>query len=387
VLAPPGEMHTALHFFRLGRPLWGSYPEQTIYKIQSFAQVKLFGGLSCFDAVSPERQIHVSLAVLGSRLGGLTPLRFSLASELVAGYMATCVHVAPDRESIAVAFPSEPALAAGAALTMQDTRTLVSMLTLLKDGMQNGDVSAGYRGELVARLVLLLCYDSFCSVDNPLPLVPLLEFLARLGVTSATKLDAGVHIYFEAANPAELYVRFNHFIPLSQPVQLSHLTMAAKRAAAVHFKPGQPGGDEAIPIINRCNTVVGSLSVQVKNVSSSVHDSHWPQSATSMLHCAHIYSLEDDSHADFVKNSVGLYLQLGAGKSFQVETAAALRSTATSAKSYSYHQHAAIFGMQFPFLSAEVTTALRSLLGLQDQAGAASSPTWWSMIFPLDATG
>ena len=364
---------TALDFFQLGRPLWATYPDQVASKIQSFAKNKLFGGFNRFSDVSHKRYLHTAMSVIGSRIGGLVPLRFSLASELVAGYMATCLNVSPDRESITAAFPSEPALAAGAALAMDDSQVLVTFLACLRDAMQNGEVSAGYRGELVARLLLLLCYDYFCSDDDPLPRVPLVSFLEKFGAQITFEVDT-----------SDLYVRFNHFIPLTQSVSLDHLSAAANRGAALHFKPGQPGGDGAVPIFNNENVVVGAMSYQAKNIGSSLHDSHWPQSASSMLHCSHIYA-NDDLTPSFVNNSVGLYLQMGAPRTlFFVTAGTELLSVTTRSATQNYNQHNALFGMKYPFLDDTVVVALKSLLLIRDQAGASSDSKWWSKIFPLD---
>ena len=371
-------VHT-LDFFHLGRPLWKALPDQTPREIQLFACFKLLGGLSVFDLVAPDRKLHVSLATLGARLGGLTPLRFSLASELVAGYMATCVYVAPDRESITATYPSEPALASGAALAMKDTEVLVSMLKYLRDAMQNGEVNAGYRGELVGRLLLLLCYDCCCQeMSDPLPMVPLQKFLEKLGIDSKQ---------FSCNGDGSLFVRFNHFIPLSQPVLFSHLQAAATRGAALHFKPGQSGGDEGIPILNSSGDVVGALSVQEKNLSS-LHDKYWPQSATSMLHCDHIYSksdVPDEKLKSFQKNSVGLYLQLGA-PALPIVYASQLPSGMASRKTPAklYDRHAIFYGCKYPFLDPKVSESFRTILSLRDQSGTLEDLEWWNNIFPLD---
>ena len=77
--------------------------------------------------------------------------------------MGTCLHISDDRRSIYVDYPSEPILAEAAASLMEKQSDYVTMLSILENSLKLSIVDTGYRGELVARLILLQFMDHWTS--------------------------------------------------------------------------------------------------------------------------------------------------------------------------------------------------------------------------------
>ena len=73
--------------------------------------------------------------------------------------MATCIKVDKDRKSLYITYPSEPILSEAAARLMMSQEFYNSMIIKLSNQVSKSKIEGGYRGELVARLLLLRCYD------------------------------------------------------------------------------------------------------------------------------------------------------------------------------------------------------------------------------------
>lgn len=91
----------------------------------------------------------------------------------VASNLAHCLWMSPDREALFVQYPSDPVLgfftgsiplvfvSADAAQDLFYVgRNLQSLLILLRWAIWNSVIDKGQLGELVARLLLILCFDS-----------------------------------------------------------------------------------------------------------------------------------------------------------------------------------------------------------------------------------
>lgn len=98
------------------------------------------------------------LAVLGLSVGlDITP-QFSVASQLVKSHMRTCCHISHDRSFIYTTTVVEPVLAEAAARIQHQIQHQFGegmFLQVLSRFCKRGIVENGYRGELVARVVLI----------------------------------------------------------------------------------------------------------------------------------------------------------------------------------------------------------------------------------------
>ena len=164
--------------FRKGRPLWFTTLEVNSFNIRAlvkFAKIKLLCKLPDKNGVfiSTELKEAEALAVMDCRMC-LTVDSFSRsASDMVTSHMAECIGITSDREQIHTAYPPEPILAgiyllntfpenfviileaAAQLLRNRHTEYLRHLNTLIKTGI----VDAGFRGELVARFLLLEAWE------------------------------------------------------------------------------------------------------------------------------------------------------------------------------------------------------------------------------------
>jgi hypothetical protein len=83
--------------------------------------------------------------------------------------MAVCYHMSDDRSKIEYGYPSEPmlALASYSGYTRISTQhiNLKSLIIALINMTKSGMVEAGYRGELVGKLILLFAFDECQRLD------------------------------------------------------------------------------------------------------------------------------------------------------------------------------------------------------------------------------
>ncbi|CAG8628932.1 11245_t:CDS:2 [Paraglomus occultum] len=166
------------YFFHYGRPLWGgllkatdAYTSKQVLrpeKILEIAKSKLIGGLDLEDWITKKYNekitISESVAVLGPRLCIDVVPQTELAADLVASYMSLCYYISDTRESVMIDYPSDPVLAEASARITNNTNKigLVHYVHALIGALREGSVEGGYRGELVARLILTMAWDKAC---------------------------------------------------------------------------------------------------------------------------------------------------------------------------------------------------------------------------------
>ncbi|CAG8701632.1 16676_t:CDS:2, partial [Dentiscutata erythropus] len=117
-------------------PLWSSLmlSSYELQEIINLAMDKLVGLRLCIDIV-PQSEY---------------------ASDLVSSYMRLCLKISNDHKSIIISMPSEAVLAEASAQIMNDPEIgLIELINTLTSVLKNGIVEGGYRGELIARLLLL----------------------------------------------------------------------------------------------------------------------------------------------------------------------------------------------------------------------------------------
>ncbi|CAG8826329.1 32652_t:CDS:2, partial [Racocetra persica] len=158
------------HFFQYGRPLWGALllppgeakgmaPERII----ELAMDKLIGGEN-FSIWKKRAKNNIgileTLAILGPRLCiEISPQSIYMPS-LMANNMRLCINVLRSHEYIITEMPTEPLLTEASTRIMNDPYiSLTELINQLSSALKNGVVEGGYRGELVARLLLLNAWD------------------------------------------------------------------------------------------------------------------------------------------------------------------------------------------------------------------------------------
>ncbi|CAG8647176.1 8011_t:CDS:2, partial [Ambispora gerdemannii] len=122
------------YFFRYGGPLWGG-----------LLNVKdTYSSLDFEDWITKKHTekitISESIAFLGARLCIDVVSQTELATELVASYMKASVHITNNINVIG----------------------LSHFVGTLINALREGSVKGGYRGELVARLILMMAWDKAC---------------------------------------------------------------------------------------------------------------------------------------------------------------------------------------------------------------------------------
>ena len=118
-----------------------------------------------------ESSIGEAMAILGVRVCVDVVPQCQLSDLLVAQHMRTLYFVSEDRESMVTGYFSEPVLVQAAAQLTNEASSEVHsalnkwrvLLKLLLGSLRKGMVDAGFRGELVARVLLLLAWDKCCD--------------------------------------------------------------------------------------------------------------------------------------------------------------------------------------------------------------------------------
>ncbi|KAG9297278.1 hypothetical protein G9A89_009960 [Geosiphon pyriformis] len=300
-------------------------------------QKLLGGGITAYDWLN-KPTLASGLAILSSRISLDVTAESRIASELVAGFMGICVHVSEDRHKLLAFYPSEPILAEAAALLMKDQNVLRKLLHFLLDALHTGYIEPGYRGELVARLLLMIAWDHATRDRDISPHLGNLgyskEFVSRpirvkeflISLFGQENYDE--HIQSFPQKLANGLLAFTHFIPVTYTPNQTQLRTLFIRFAAVICKRNQAGVDLIIPVLldwdGSSPISVDSMSyflIQVKNWSK-VYDAHWPSSATSKLSREFVY--KGKTTEENQNPYLSLYLQLGAPEpaleSFYIES-------------------------------------------------------------------
>ena len=182
--------------------------------------------------------------------------------------MATCIEVSADRRSLFIGYPSEPVLAVAAANFMNDPNALPDILDALISGSKSGEVEAGYRGEQVARIIILLARDEAAKKkypNNPLALakpVTVYEFLSQLigsGNMNDIRSATGKQLEPEVLNAL---ITMTHFVPLTYIPDSTDLSLMLHRCAAAVMKRNAKGIDALIPALTQSDKHV-LIHVQV----------------------------------------------------------------------------------------------------------------------------
>jgi hypothetical protein len=168
-------------------------------------------------------------------------------------------------------------------------------LESLLQSLKNGQVNAGYRGELVARILLMMAWDACCLISLPedqllssgvfLKAVSLVQFLDSLFCLDE-KIMSGLKTVFDNGEN-RAWVRCSHFIKIDYVPNTTQLVQLFRRGAAAVTKELQAGTDLVIPIVFCQNhktkideRMVSCVFVQVKNLKDL--DAGYPETATTL---------------------------------------------------------------------------------------------------------
>jgi hypothetical protein len=352
----PREAEDPAFMFRWGRPLWGSLLEAqshnmalTSDRIIDLARDKIIGGTN-FTSWKQDKSRKTfsaaeTLSILGPRLCIDVSPWTSLSSQLVSNHMWLCLHVSEQRDRIATSLPSEPILAEAASRIMNDPSVDVSeLLNVLASTFKEGVVLGGYRGELVARFLLLRAWDVACdkriqsttlTVNNQYSLsMPLGDFLKSLLASEAYEklaphLEDEKDSTYMQSTLCNALIKFTHFVKVTYTPSRQELLQFFIRGAAILCKECEKGADIIIPIfMGKVGTSLDAdrisyVLIQVKNLQNDAWDDAYPSSATSALSPARI-GIEDLPHMPFLS----IYMQLRSHTNrFEIPNSPKLRTT------------------------------------------------------------
>ncbi|CAG8517317.1 1923_t:CDS:1 [Funneliformis mosseae] len=258
---------------------------------------KLLGGANNFEN---SRKGITSLAILSSVVGLDMSPQSKFASELVASHMATCLAVSEDRERLIVVYPSEPLLSE-AAFELMSASTLSQILTQFNILLKKGIVEPGPRGEIVARIILVLVAYRLRAQRAENSVKAFLNELYKEG--SMPDLRDAKQEFIEGT---VAFIHFNaiEYVPTKKTLEEFYI-----RRCAFIMKRNHPGADICIPV----KLVTGGYSIiiiQIKNINSSSvkADENYPFSARSMFSCNYVFDNSDLKEHD--EQYLCLYWQL-----------------------------------------------------------------------------
>ncbi|EFJ35082.1 hypothetical protein SELMODRAFT_404901 [Selaginella moellendorffii] len=152
-----------------GRPLWQALVKASASArdVLLLAVDKLLGGTGSFDKCMLERgglSHEACLATLGCRVCIDINPHATIITDMVASHLLSVMSISDDRTLVWTHWATEPLVAAAAAQVLRAQGKVGTgwkeCLEALVTGMKRGWVDRGYRGELVARVLLLLAVDS-----------------------------------------------------------------------------------------------------------------------------------------------------------------------------------------------------------------------------------
>eukprot|EP00743_Colponemidia_sp_Colp-15_P006055 GILK01006508.1.p1 GENE.GILK01006508.1~~GILK01006508.1.p1 ORF type:complete len:637 (-),score=63.33 GILK01006508.1:158-2068(-) len=256
-----------LRLFSRGRPLWKSFLPMTHGNPElmvKFAATKLKGGAATLG------NAEVHLAWLACRYCLHLVPQSSFCDALLAGHMATCLWISSERDAVLVSYASEPVLPEASAWELSSVDNASAALQTLTSALMNGLVEASYRGELVARILLLpftTLQTTYFSQAFTLHCY-LSSLLGSKTVKNILKLPAAV---------LAATLQVTHFVPIDYEISCPEELQALYdcRAAAI-CKRNQQGDDLVIPFKmaqdnGSPEAVYSAIKIQCKNWASDLH--------------------------------------------------------------------------------------------------------------------
>jgi hypothetical protein len=269
------------HMALFGRPLWYAYEDSE--DMNDVAKLKLLGGKQ-YSTFDPMNKDHV-FAALSFRLSldvcSQNPSSVSLIKTAVNSFMRIVISMDQETGTMDTITPSEPVLAKAAMehLCLEANWTM-SIRTLTKQLLEPALIDKGHKGELYARLVLILAHDLVRwepvpeSAPKFRPTFTVFDFLEAL---YAKDHHGPIRKIPEQIGMAKM--NFTHFVPayatLTSEVIPALCHDLLRRSAAMQLAE-QEGVDLLLPIYygqeegefdpSEC----GVILVQIKNQAKAI---------------------------------------------------------------------------------------------------------------------
>ena len=274
------------HMALFGRPLWYAYEDSE--DMNREAKLKLLGGKQFSTTFNPMNRDHVFAALsfrlsLDVRLQNPSSLLFTRTA--VNSFMRVVISMNQETGTMDTLTPSEPVLAKAAMEHLcSEANWTNSIRTLTQQLLEPGLIDKGHKGELYARLVLILAHDLVRWVTSePVPqsapkfrpTFTVFDFLTALYGEDYRGL---IHEIPEQIGMAKM--NFTHFVPayatLTSEVIPALCHDLLRRSAAMQLAEREEVVDLLLPIYYGQEegefdpSKYGVILVQVKNQSEAM---------------------------------------------------------------------------------------------------------------------
>jgi hypothetical protein len=242
---PNNNLDEAKYRFTLGRPLWKITLDYYIATESSVTsaldELITFGGV-CMP--NDEGKIACIAVLTGINISPLS----TIANELVASHMATCLAIDSNRESLFMMYPVEPVLAEAAKHYIKHEyghRKLSKVFEPLQDCFRIGAIDRGHNGELIAKLLILLGMFQISEVGSVVSSCQcVLDALFGKDVMNNESLaHAGDEFSFNCFT--ELVRNSKYWVESDAQHELASYF---NRGVAIQLPRGHPGADLLLPI-------------------------------------------------------------------------------------------------------------------------------------------
>jgi hypothetical protein len=258
---------------KFGRPGWWAIHHHYSNKnMLEFARMKLTGMQNSDELfyapvlgrTKDKKRLRL-LSVLAPRLALTTGPYTREAAEIVASHLAIVVSADHHRHFLSTTYPSEPLVAAASASLTYKRYGWANTLSALTTYVQTGIVDAGYRGELLTKILCLMAVDESMSLERanwPSPIycpfavpVKVSVFLDNLIAPPAKFNTFSDALRSTSINDQRLaqflngYVFFNHFIRMEEKLTMPATVQAFNRCAALQLRTNSPLIDHIIPVM------------------------------------------------------------------------------------------------------------------------------------------
>ncbi|KIX02497.1 uncharacterized protein Z518_08438 [Rhinocladiella mackenziei CBS 650.93] len=267
------------HMAQFGRPLWHAYAYEG-HDMIKLAKLKLIGGQQGGNYNASNRN-HV-FAALSFRLSLdvclQNPCTISLTRTAVNSFMRVVISMNHETGVMDTVTPSEPVLARAAMEYLCDANWSRSIQTLCQELLEKGLIEKGRKGELYARLVLILAHD-WVRWARSIRLHRVPKFASTFTVSDFLKaLYARDHHDSIRKIPEQIHkarMNFTHFIPADEQITPEVIPALCRdllrRSAAMQLSWNQETYDLLIPVYYGSEdeefdpSNYGVILVQVKN--------------------------------------------------------------------------------------------------------------------------
>jgi len=259
---------------KFGRPGWWAiyhhYPKKNMLELAAAKLTcmqhpsdRLFGTL-LRPVVDDKTKLRL-FAILAPRLGITAGPYTREAAETVASHLAIVVNADHHGHFLKTVYPSEPIVAAAAASLTERPTGWPNTLSALTLYIQTGIVDAGFRGELLTKILCLMAVDesmsqvvhqssreSYWKYALPVKVSVFLDHLitAPPNFNSFSEAIRATPIHDERLNRfLDGHIFFNHFLRMEENLTLPLIVQAWNRGAALMCKNNTPLIDHVIPVM------------------------------------------------------------------------------------------------------------------------------------------